>query len=579
MSLLNSIRDAYRNWRGRRGPDKTRVRTRPRATVGMEHLDHRRLLAVNFTGAAATDIPDSTAPGFAIVRDDNPVPIRNPQLNELIRVSGFDIDAIRLRYTPEDDILSVAIQQPPNQKTTPQFPVIAGDADNNGDGGTVDPAVRLVQPLFQDFPTLGGSETMGVFLDLNNDFIPDVVAGIPNTPGVGKLYTVSTAVTSPDPMVAATTAPGFGAPLTEFTGGAFLRDNDPTQGAFEFQITQFSSLYNLSTGIPLATDTVIRVGGFAGSNDDFIDEEFVPSEPVNFGLVPPTPPPVVCPPLSPPIQINPHELRHINTAHPTLVRVYVQGTSGFDVSRILPETVRFGGAAPVGSFIRNTDGDEFPDATYIFRGDQLNLPPGQSMASVTGQYLDVPTGHVVNFESARIVFNKTFGDYTPRQLDAQQRRLERFPQLEGFPTPALAASARAAHVDLALDQLGTASTRGNRWSGTGRATVGIPTDANRSARLAELASSAEIRRSARSEAIDTRTDGGQVGLATPPIRLRPASFPNRPTPAPTASASTVSPAQSRVAARLDARQNAAIDQVLSTPEPDYLDDLAASLAV
>ena len=545
----------------------------------MEQLDHRRLLAVNFTGIAATDIPDSTAPGFAIVRDNNVVPIRNPQLNALIKVSGFDIDAIRLQYTANDDILSVAIQQPPNQKTTPQLPVIVGDADNNGDGGTVDPAVRLVQPLFQDFPTLGGSETMGVFFDFNNDSIPDVVAGIPNTPGAGKLYTVATAVTSSDPMQAASTAPGFGTPLTDFTGGAFLRDNDPTQGAFEFQITQFSSLYNLNTGVPLATDSIIRVGGFAGSNDDFIDEEFVPSQPVNFGLVPPTPPPVVCPPLSPPIEINPHELRHINTAHPTLVRVYIKGTSGFNVAQIVPDTVRFGGAAPVGSFIRNVDNDEFPDATYIFRGDQLDLPAGQSLASVTGQYFDAATDQVVPFESARIVFNKTSADYGGGQLNAQDRRLERYPQLEGFPTPALARQARAAHVDLALDQLGTAQSRGNRWYGAGRPTVAIPTAATRTARLAELSQAAESRAATRDEALAAHVEArgartvsaGRLGIATAPIRPRP-TFTHR--AAPTA----VAPP--RMAPHLASGNTQALDAVIEQlNKSDALDDLAVSLAV
>ena len=41
----------------------------------------------------------------------------------------------------------------------------------------------------------------------------------------------------------------------------------------------------------------------------------------------------------PPILVNPHEHRVIDTAHRDLVRVYILGTSGFDVTTINPATV------------------------------------------------------------------------------------------------------------------------------------------------------------------------------------------------------------------------------------------------
>ncbi len=478
MNLLRTLLNACRSWRRRPGGP----RTRKRSDIRMEPLDHRRLLAVNFTGNAILDIPDTTAPGTVILQDSTVLPIRNPQLAELIKVSGFDINGIRMRYTPDDDVLSVAIQQPLNQKTDPQFPVIAGDADNNGNGGTVSPAVRQVQPLFMDFPNLGGSETMGIFIDLNNDGRPDVVAGVPNTPGAGKFFTVADAVVSSDPVEAMNTAPTFGTPLPSHTGYSFLRDTDREHGAFEFQITGFSALYKEKTGIDLRTDTIIQVGAFAGSNDDFIDEELVRAQPVNFGVVPPTPPPDVCPPLSPPVLINPHQHRHVNTAHPGYVRVSIFGTSGFDVNRILPESVRFGGAAPVAHFTRNIDRDEFLDVTYVFVGNQITLPPGQSLAHVTGLYNDAATGKVVEFDTAKIVFNKDLSSYGPGQIAAQQRRIAARGEAPNFPPAFVAQRARSRGVDLVIDQLQAESRAA--WDPRGRPTVRIPAGAAQAARLA-----------------------------------------------------------------------------------------------
>jgi hypothetical protein len=475
MPFLHSLLNVLRSWRRPAGWRQTRRR----AHVAMEQLDHRRLMAVNFTGNAILDIPDTTGPGTAIVGDGQDVPIRNPVLNDLIQVSGFDIEAIRLKYTPDDDVLSVALQQPINPKA-PEFRVIAGDADNNGNGGTVSPAVHAAQPLFMDFPNLGGSETMGIFLDLNNDTIPDVVAGIPNTPGAGKLYSVNDALVSSDPAEASTTAPGFGAPLPGNTGYSFLRDTEPEHGAFEFQITHFSELYKAKTGQDLKTDSVIGIGGFGGSEDDFIDEEFLAAQPVSFGVVPP-PPPVcpppptdVCPPISPRVLINPHAYRHVNIAHPGLIRVNLFGTSGFDVNRIVPGSIQLGGATPIAHFTRHINRDEFLDATYVFRGDQINLPPGVVDAHLTGLYNDAATGKTVVIDTAKRIFVKDDPGAKPGVLAAQERRhAMRGADAPAFPAPYLAQRARQARVDLVIDQIQAASVQ--PWTAVGRPTVAIPT--------------------------------------------------------------------------------------------------------
>ena len=58
------------------------------------------------------------------------------------------------RYTPADDILSIGIEQPPSQQTGQPGPVIAGDADNNGNDGTVNPAVTAVERRVPGLPGL-----------------------------------------------------------------------------------------------------------------------------------------------------------------------------------------------------------------------------------------------------------------------------------------------------------------------------------------------------------------------------------------------------------------------------------------
>lgn len=450
MNLLRTLFDAVQGWRRRLGDS---ARRRPRALRHLEQLDHRQLLSVNFTGNAVADIPDNGSPGTVIIQNPNRILPPDPVLASLIKVSGFDISSIRMKYDPSMDVLDVAFGQPGNQRTIPEFPVIAGDADNNLNGGTVSPAVTAVQPLFQDFPTLGGSETMAIFLDLNNDSVPDVVAGISNDPGAGKLYQVAEAI--PNPLNPSTTAPAFGTPLQDNTGYAFYQDTDPTRGAFEFKIIRFSQLYAAQTGQPLTSTTTIGVGAFAGSADDFTPELFIRATPVNFGVAPLP----ECPPLSPPVKINPHQHRHVNTAHPNLVRVTVFGTSGFNVRRIDNDSVRFGGAEPAFFFRLHADRDEFLDVTYVFRGDQLDLPPGKQLASITGIYNDPTTGKAVPFESGKIIFVRDSSSYSDAARAAQERRLARagYPldHVPGF----IAHRAEERNVDLVLRDIDPAGSR------------------------------------------------------------------------------------------------------------------------
>jgi hypothetical protein len=115
--------------------------------------------------------------------------------------------------------------------------------------------------------------------------------------------------------------------------------------------------------------------------------------------------------------INPHEHRHINTAHPTDVRVNFFGAERFDVNQIDPSTVRIGGAAPILHFTKHLNNDKYLDATYVFRGSDIKLPRGVIDATVTGKLLDGQ-----DFSSTYQVFNRDYSYYSPRKIAAQQAR-------------------------------------------------------------------------------------------------------------------------------------------------------------
>lgn len=411
MSLFQKLIQAVQTWRRRRGGP----RTPQRAGVALERLDHRQLLSVNFTGNVAVDFPATQQPGVVVLNDNPGVvhPLIPPTIAPLVKVSGLDINGIRLTYTANDDVLSIGLEQPLSQQPTHPGPVIAGDTDNNGDSASVSPAVLALEPAFKDFADLGGSETMGAFLSLKPDGLPTVVAGISNDVGGSKLYQVADAVVNP---MIPTAIPGFGAPHPGNTGNVYLV-NDPNHPNFEFAIDHFSQLYLQETGKPLTPDTTFKVGAFGNSNDDDgISEAFFPGQDVRFGdTIQPAPPP--CPPQSPKILVNPHQHRHINTAHPTKIRVNVFGTSGFDAAQIDPATVRLGGATPIESFTRDINRDEFLDATFVFRGTDVHLPPGITQADVTGQLRNG-----TQFESKTTVFNRDASFYTPAQRAQQQAR-------------------------------------------------------------------------------------------------------------------------------------------------------------
>ena len=135
---------------------------------------------------------------------------------------------------------------------------------------------------------------------------------------------------------------------------------------------------------------------------------------------------------SPNILINPHFHRHINTAHPTDIRVNVFGTSGFDVTQINPTTVTFGGATPSFSFTRHINRDEWLDETFVFKGTDVHLPRGIIEATISGNLQDGRS-----FVSSSRVFNRDFSYYSPGQVERCSGAQAANPDMLATPIPVL----------------------------------------------------------------------------------------------------------------------------------------------
>jgi hypothetical protein len=390
-------------WRHRRNGPKTAKRH----TVAVEQLDHRQLLSVNFTGNVPIDFPATQQPGVVVFNSSNTpgiqLPIIPPNLQPLIPVSGFAVSEIRVSYDAATDRLSIGLNQPPANPSNPSSgSVIAGDADDNGNAGTVNPAVQAAAPGFTEFFALGGPETMATFLNFNGTDIPQIVAGFSNTPppptatdpAPQKPYQVALAIPN---MGNPAGVPSFGTPLPAFAGNVYL-NNSATHPNLEYTIDHFSQLYQMETGKPLTSTSVIGIGGFAGSPDTIgVSDSFFPLNTFTISQAT-APPPNPVP--SPPILINPHEHRIIDTRHRDLIRVSIFGSSGFRVKDINPSTVELDGAHAIAHITRKVRRNEFPFATYVFVADQVNLPSGFTTATLTGQ---TKTG--VTFESQKDVLN------------------------------------------------------------------------------------------------------------------------------------------------------------------------------
>jgi len=270
-NILGAIRSAWSN------RSKAAKRSRRHMLNGVDQLDHRQLLTASFTGNVINDFPIASGPGVKFLTGGATIqPNIPPALSSLISVTGFNQEGIALSYDPVSDQLAVGIIQPDNGKTG-QI-VIAGDADNNLNSATVDPAVLAIIPTFSDIADLGGTEEMGVFMDLNNDGTPDIIAGIAGQPTSTKNFQVATAIPAPNPI----SPPQFGTPLPGYEGNFYLVNN-PAHPAMEFTIKNFSTLYQQVIGTPLTPNQVMTAGAVGrAAADSGISEGVYFAQPFNW---------------------------------------------------------------------------------------------------------------------------------------------------------------------------------------------------------------------------------------------------------------------------------------------------------
>jgi hypothetical protein len=175
----------------------------------------------------------------------------------------------------------------------------------------------------------------------------------------------------------------------------------------------------MRTGQQLNPNTVLSIGAQAGSQqDDGISSARILQRPFRFGDA--TMPPDKCP-VNPPVLINPHEDRIVDTAHRTLVRAYVFGAPNFDVNQIDPASVRLNGASPTRPpFYSQKNRDSQLDVTFFFSGRDITLPnPGRTTATLTGVLRDGTP-----FETQVEVFNRDASFFGPTAIFRQSKKLE-----------------------------------------------------------------------------------------------------------------------------------------------------------
>lgn len=209
----------------------------------------------NSTGNVETDFPSTQAGVITLVNPKYPTndPAGYIAANNLS--PGWAIKDIRLYYDKGTDTMDVGVN----------FFGIAGDADGNGDPGTVSAAAAAKGYL--DVPNLGGRESITVGFDFLKTGQPQVLAGVPgdkNQAGPGT-DGFNIALNQDNGLGLSNS---YGSTLTDNMGNLAFNPSAQHPG-FEFTIKNFSTLpgFNPANGYGLVA--------FAGSPDDGVEEEGV----------------------------------------------------------------------------------------------------------------------------------------------------------------------------------------------------------------------------------------------------------------------------------------------------------------
>jgi hypothetical protein len=133
---------------------------------------------ITFTGNVAQDMNPNTNTSVQVLPiDSNPLATiaETPYMVQNNIVTGWAVKDLRLSYNSATDTMYVGVNSYG----------ISGDADGNGNPGTVNPNVLAQAPGFQDLPNLGGTKSITVGFAANNPTDPSqpgtpaFVAGVP----------------------------------------------------------------------------------------------------------------------------------------------------------------------------------------------------------------------------------------------------------------------------------------------------------------------------------------------------------------------------------------------------------------
>ena len=221
---------------------------------------------VTFTGDADADFSSATAIRLDDVTGiDVGVPLQAPPAT----VSGHDIDGIVLDFDPNTDTLYIG------------FDTFGISGDVDGDGADGSTSAWLAGNGGTDLANFAGGEVAAIILDIDEDGIYDVVAGINDTSDFSGIRVANWLGGAPETVMGLSF---FWLGSLPNVGPSFY---SPTPGTphLEFAITNFSSL-PISSGID--TSLSFGIAAHMGSSaDDGIGEDFTPN--AVGSVVPPTP--------------------------------------------------------------------------------------------------------------------------------------------------------------------------------------------------------------------------------------------------------------------------------------------------
>jgi hypothetical protein len=213
---------------------------------------------ITLTGYAANDFNPNTNLNVDVLPiDSNPLMTiaETPYMIANNRITGWAVKDLRMGFDPGSGMVSVGVNSYG----------ISGDADGNGNPGTVDPK----DPNFvhgQDLPNFGGTKSITVAFAANNPTNPNlpgtplIVAGVPadkTTAGSGiDGFTVASYAGNNGGI-----ENNYGATLTGHVGNLAVNPSASTPD-FEFTIPNFSTI----PGISMSQGFWVKL--YSGSADD-----------------------------------------------------------------------------------------------------------------------------------------------------------------------------------------------------------------------------------------------------------------------------------------------------------------------